>query len=110
MIVDGVIAGWVRRSGSGSVDFVALEAPVTWAGAFAPKALGILVQEVAVPAAVAGAVGASVEDAVVMVAGDVSWLVEVRVRCRVFRVVAMAWLMDLVLGRRRGRCLGFAVA
>ena len=109
MVVDGVTAGWVRRSGSGSVDFVALEARMTWAGTFAPEAPGVLAQEVTVRAAVTGAVRVSVEDAVVMVAGDVSWLVKVRVQCRVFRVVTTAWLMGLVLGRRRGRCLGFAV-
>ena len=79
MVVDGVMVGWVWRSGSGSVDFVALEARMTWAGTFALKALGVLAQEVAVRAAVAGAVGTSVEDAVVIVAGDVSWLVKVRV-------------------------------
>jgi hypothetical protein len=72
------------------VDCLTLEARVTLAGTFAPEALGVLAQEVAVRAAVTGAVGVSVEDAVVRVAGDVGRQAEVKVRCRVFRVVATA--------------------
>jgi hypothetical protein len=72
------------------VDCVVLEARVTWAGTFAPESLGVLAQEVAVRAAVAGAVGVSVEDAVVRVTGDVGGLAEARIRCGVFRVVATA--------------------
>ena len=70
------------------MDGVALEARVTWAGTFAPETFGVLAQEVAVRAAVAGAVGISVEDAVVRVTGDVGGLAKVRVRCEIFRVVA----------------------
>jgi hypothetical protein len=82
---------------------------VTWAGTFALEALGVLVQEVAVRAAIARAVRFSMEDVVVRVAGDVGEKAKARVRCRVSIVIATARLVHFVLGRKCGQCLGCAV-
>jgi hypothetical protein len=87
---------------------VRLKANVTQAATLTLVPLRVFAQEIAVGAAIAGAVALSVEDAIVGVALDGNRFTEIETRRVAWRVIGIYWLVSFVLRRGFRRDSGLA--